>query len=73
MKYYLIESKPDDYNNRNVAIIASKKPIHRYVYSAKEIDKHEFYIFSKYFDEIVENEIMKEYHITLKEYFENVF
>ena len=40
---------------------------------AKEIDKHEFYIFSKYFDEIVENEIMKEYHITLKEYFENVF
>ena len=73
MKYYLIQSKPDDYNNRNVAIIASKKPIHKYVYSAIEIDKHEFYIFSKYFDEIVENEILKEYHITLKEYFENVF
>ena len=39
----------------------------------KEIDKHEFYIFSKYFDEIVENKIKKKYHITLKEYFENVF
>lgn len=73
MKWYLIQSKPDDYNNRNVAIISSKKPIHKYVYNAKEIDKHEFYIFSKYFDEIIENEIVKEYHITLAEYLKNCF
>ena len=42
MKFYLIQSKPDDYNNRNVAVIASKKPIHKYVYCAKEIDKNEY-------------------------------
>lgn len=65
MKYYLISSKPTDYNESNQMVIKAKlSEIKKYVYCYKEIPAEHYDVLKQYlgdFDEYFERESLEEY------------
>ncbi len=66
-KYYLIESKSDDYNACNMAVIYTEEEfIKNYVYYYTEIPKEHYDVLKEYLNDITEWEVDENY---LYEYF----
>lgn len=74
MKYYLIESKSDDYGACNMGVIYEKETkIKKRVHYYKEIPKEDYEVLKKYLENVNHTDYQVFGYKTLGEYLEEYF
>lgn len=74
MKYYLIQSKGDDYGRCNIGVFAGEESvIMNHVYWYKEISKEDYDVLKKHLEDITDTEYEDFGYNTLGDYLEEYF